>query len=546
LRQQAAAQPLSALLTLDGSGRVLRSDAGVRRMFGPLETGADWTASLPPGSAGCARRLLAELAAGHLVDQILPLLAAELRWLRVRGRPSVDGDGWQLRLDDLTGRGGSSLVAQVIYDPLTRALNRRAFLELADLPAVATAQFAGVLVLDIRRFRRINEVWGRRTGDECLIQTARWLHAISRPSDAVVRLADAEFAVLYGKDSEVVAELRHSSVRSFRIQDHDVQLSLQAGWSERDEATSLVTALDEAETALAVAKRDAWRNVVAWTAEIAVDAAAAAAAEEAVHQAVQAGQEAVHFQPIVDVVTGRVTAVEALVRLGGPAADLPADQVLAASHRLGLTPTFASRIYDLAFSDGLRLRAVFPGCAIGVNVSREFLSTGLAIDTVLASARRCDVAPEQILLELTEDVATGLSTELLFSELRRAAAAGMRIAIDDFGRGETSLALLRTLPLTAIKLDRSLIPDPADLPGWEFLAATVSLLSRITRQITAEGIESVQQSARLRELGVASQQGYLFSLPRSADYWVAHGLVLPAAAAGSPGAGAGSSSAAHG
>ena len=131
--------------------------------------------------------------------------------------------------------------------------------------------------------------------------------------------------------------------------------------------------------------------MVRWTDEIAEQTARSAAAEEAVQQAISAGDETVLFQPVVDLRTGAVSGVEALVRLGGPAAELPTDLVLAASHRLGLTASFAERIYELAFSNGLRLRSVFPGCLLNINVSREFLSTGLAIDTVLATAGRFDI-----------------------------------------------------------------------------------------------------------------------------------------------------------
>jgi diguanylate cyclase len=212
----------------------------------------------------------------------------------------------------------------------------------------------------------------------------------------------------------------------------------------------------------------------------------------------------------------------------GPAAELPTDLVLAASHRLGLTPSFAERIYELAFGNGLRLRSVFPGCLLNINVSREFLSTGLAIDTVLATAGRFDIPLSEVVLELTEEVATELPPELLFDELGRAAEHGLQLAIDDFGRGETSLALLRKLPLTAIKLDRSLLPAHPDERGWDFVEGVVSLLSKLTCRIIAEGVETPDQSRRLRQLGVYAQQGYLFAEPRDTAFWLANGLTVTA------------------
>nr|MDQ2956582.1 EAL domain-containing protein [Actinomycetota bacterium] len=327
--------------------------------------------------------------------------------------------------------------------------------------------------------------------------------------------------------SGVASRLRQASERTVHVDGHRILLSLQAGWATRSPSTSLLTAAEEAETALAVAKRQAWRTIVPWTAEISQDAVEAAAAEEAVQQAVAAHQEAVRFQPVLNLAERRVSGIEALVRMGGPAANLPIDRILDASHKLGLTPQLAARVYDLAFTEGLLLREVFPGCLLGVNVSREFLSTGLAIDIVIGSAQRAGVPLDQVVVELTEDVAAGLSTELLSSELHRGRELGMHMVIDDFGRGETSLSLLRKLPLSGIKLDRSLLPQDDDDRAWDFVEGTVSLLASLTDRIIAEGIETELQSNRLRAIGVDLQQGYFFGRPETSGYWLEHGLVIP-------------------
>jgi EAL domain-containing protein (putative c-di-GMP-specific phosphodiesterase class I) len=217
-----------------------------------------------------------------------------------------------------------------------------------------------------------------------------------------------------------------------------------------------------------------------------------------------------------------------LVRLGGSAAGLPTEQIIAASHRLGLTPHFAEAVFDLAFSEGKVLQARFPGAYIAVNISREFLGSGLAIDTVLRCARRAGMALPDVLVELTEDLADGVSTDMLLTELGLGVERGLRMAIDDFGRGETSLSLLRTLPVSAIKLDRSLLPLDDDAKAWAFVAGTVSLLRTMTQRLIAEGIETELQCRRLRELGIDLQQGYLFGQPQPLRHWLEHEVVLPA------------------
>jgi diguanylate cyclase (GGDEF)-like protein len=519
-----------ALLELTGAVRWAEQDYAAVTGADRPAAGRYWPDTLPAELREAAARMLADLADSGPADRILPCFTPDLRWLRIRLLQVSRPDGTPLllaRLDDLTDLAANSLLAQLIREPLTGLYNRPAFLDLAALPATATARYTGALAVDIRRFRRINEVWGAAAGDRCLIEAARWLGSLCSAGDLLFRFGGAEFLLLLGPSSSAPDLLAESGSRPVRFGRRQIQLSLQAGWSARTDGSSLLALAEQADTALATAKRQAWRNVVRWTDEIAEQTARAAADEEAVQQAISAGAEAVLFQPVVDLREGRVSNLEALVRLGGPAAQLPTDLILAASHRLGLTPQFADRIYQLAFADGLQLRSVFPGCLFNINVSREFLSTGLAIDTVLAAADRFGIPLSEVVIELTEEVATELPNELLFAELGRAAEHGLQLAIDDFGRGETSLALLRKLPLTSIKLDRSLLPTHPDERGWEFVEGVVSLLSKLTGRIIAEGVETPEQSSRLRQLGIYAQQGYLFAEPKDLAYWLANGLAVP-------------------
>lgn len=509
---------------LDPDGRVLAADSSYSTVLGcAAPIGSRWTATIGPHSV---EELLAELRGRGTVDRIVPVVADRPRWYRVQGRRTAQGGTGRpvlaCQIEDLTDADGS-LAAELIRDPLTGLYNRRAFLDLAALPAISTSRYQGVLLVDIRGFRRITELWGQQIGDLCLVEAADWLRGLAGDGDVVMSLSGSRFIVVSTAESAIAEAVAGAGTRTVAAGWRRILLSLQAGWADRSEARSLLAAADEAETALAVTKRDAWRAVVSWTPAIARAAARVAAVEEAVQQAVAAGLEAVSFQPIVDLAGARVSGVEALVRMGGAASAVPTDEILAASHKLGLTPNLAGRVYDLAFSEGLQLREVFPECLIGVNVSREFLSTGLAIDTVLRSARRAGVALEQVVVELTEDRAVGLSSEVLTSELRRGAEAGMQMVIDDFGRGETSLSLLRSLPLAGIKLDRSLLPADDDAGGWDFLEATVALLRRLTGRIIAEGVENLAQSQRLRGLGIDRQQGYFFGQPETSAHWLRAG-----------------------
>lgn len=526
----------SLILAIDGT--VLHTeDSYVATLGLDVSTpvvGRHWPSTMPSAASAVAEEILAELGEAPSLDRMIVSASGRPSWLRVQAWHAQQGGGGPvllvLQLCELgnpeTDR--RSLAAQIIRDPLTGLFNRRAFFELAKLSSEATATFAEVLVVDIRRFKRVNDLWGQQVGDRCLIETAGWLRTMAAAEDVLFRLDGSRFVLLCTRDSTVAEKLRAGSERTVHVDGRRIPLSLQAGSSRRSPGTSLLSTAEEAESALEVAKRQAWRTVVPWTAQISHNAVEAASVENAVQQALAGHHETVLFQPLVNVALGRVGGVESLLRLGGPASAVSTDQVLASSHRLGLTPQFAARVYDLAFTEGLRLRSVFPGCLLGVNVSREFLSTGLAINTIVASARRAGVPLGEVVVELTEDVAAGLSTEQLMVELHRGAELGMQMMIDDFGRGETSLSLLRKLPLAGVKLDRSLLPTDDDGRAWDFVRGTVGLVRNFSDRVIAEGIETELQSRRLHEIGVDIQQGYFFGQPQTSEYWLQHGFALPA------------------
>jgi EAL domain-containing protein (putative c-di-GMP-specific phosphodiesterase class I) len=270
------------------------------------------------------------------------------------------------------------------------------------------------------------------------------------------------------------------------------------------------------------AKASPVRRVVRWNAEISHAAQVRVTEEEHVRNAIAAGDVQVHFQPIVDTEARRVDGLEALVRLPGAGAQVEAERIIAATRELGLTPSLAKLVCDRAFSEGALLRKYFPTASVSVNVSREFMASGRAMDVVIASAKAAGLSPGEVTLELTEEVAAGVSSSVLVSELRRGAEWGLAVVIDDFGRGETALSTLRGLPLSGIKLDRSLVPPDGDEDGWRFVEGIVSLLRTLARQVVAEGVESLTQSRRLRDIGVAMQQGFLFGEPQPAAFWTLH------------------------
>lgn len=463
-----------------------------------------------------------------VADQLLPTLQPVPRWLRIRGNPVTQvasGESLlRLRIEEvaLPHDEPAGLADEIVRDSLTGLYNRRAFIDIAALDDPLDSPFTAVVLADIRRFRRINDVWGQTIADQALAEVAGWLRAATASSDVLIRLTGDQFIVLCTSGSQLVAELEASPEIPVPNAASQLMVTVRAGWTARRPGQALLAAADRAERALEAAKVNPLRRVVKWNAEISRAARTRVAEEEQVRQAIGAGDVAVYFQPLVDTSRHQVEGLEALVRLPGPGARVGAERIITASQDLGLTPSLAQLVCDRAFSDGVLLHEHYPSATVGVNVSREFMASGRAIDIVIASATTAGLAPSEVVVELTEEVAAGVSPSVLVAELRRAVDWGLAVLIDDFGRGETALSTLRGLPLTGIKLDRSLVPTEDDADGWRFIEAIVVLLRTLARTVVVEGVETVTQSRRLREAGVSIQQGYLFGEPQPATFWMSH------------------------
>ena len=520
-------RPVAAVLIAEDSTITWWNEPfGDLSVIGPDVFGKPIAAALPADMSAALAEVHSDALSGELVDRLVTSVQPEPRWFRVHAREAAYAGSPRtlvvVQLDQISTEHAEAGSAsdEIVRDALTGAFNRRALFDIAELDDPAGSPFASVLLADVRRFSSINDVWGQAAGDQCLVEVSRWLHSVALPGDVVVRLSGDEFLVLGLQGSDVAHAIETAGELSIVVGGQEIPFMLRAGWTVRRPGQSLLAAAQRAERALTAAKRSAWRSVVAWTAEISRAATTRVVEEETVRRAIAAGAIDVHFQPLVDVVAGSVVAVEALVRLAGASVEISAEGIIYAGERLGLMPELARMICDRAFAQAATLTQAFPGVRIGVNVSRDFLGTGLAVGTVVSSATTAGLRLEDVVLELTEEFATGVSRATVMSELRRAAELGMSVMIDDFGRGETALSTLKALPLAGIKLDRSLLPGDTDESGWAFVSGTAALLHTLAPVLVAEGIETPVQSRRLRELGISVQQGFLLGPPRPASDWL--------------------------
>ena len=410
-------------------------------------------------------------------------------------------------------------------DPLTGLGNHRRFFDKVERligdRADDPAPFA-VGIIDLDGFKPINDLFGQPAGDEILVQVAMRLRAAADGHATVARIGSDEFAFLYPLvfSEEAAAEKARMLIEilsaPYDVGDRTARLSASVGCSlfySGDESTDIL--IGKAETALYHAKRSGRGRVVVYTREMEEAARRMTRMEQALRRAVSAGEVEPYFQPIVDLQTRRILGFETLARwtdadLGvvSPVAFIPIAEergIIGALSQLVLRKaTEAARAWpqDLFLSFNLS-----PSQLVDQN-------TGLHILTILD---RTGFDPRRLEIEITE---TGLMSDpvsagKIIEDLRR---CGIRVSLDDFGTGQSSLGRLRDFHFDKLKIDRSFILSLLeDRPSEHIVRAILAMCDGLGIEAVAEGIEEEAQVARLIEFGCKGGQGYLFGRPADAD-----------------------------
>jgi diguanylate cyclase (GGDEF)-like protein len=409
-------------------------------------------------------------------------------------------------------------------DPLTGIANRRElFVALNEAlgRARVSGERVGVFFLDIDNFKTLNDSMGHSYGDRVLVAIARRLEAIAKDRGFAARLGGDEFTVvqLNGVDPEAIQAFGTSIVRAFdtplQVDDREVIVSVSVGASvfpdhEKD-AEALLRAAD---AALFRAKSLGRSQLAAFTPELLVTASAKFAIEQKLRRAIQGDEFELFYQPLISTETQDVESVEALIRWRMPDGGYRApDEFLAVAEESGLIVEISDWVLRTAISTAARWhRGPWPTARVAINVSaRQFLDYRF-VGQLESLLREYDLPARCLELELTESVLqTGSHTVKTLEQLR---AIGVAIALDDFGTGYSSLASLQRLPLTRVKLDRSLIAGIDDNARSAAIArATIALCRGLGLEVTAEGVERLEQLAMLLPQGEISLQGYLFTRP---------------------------------
>ncbi len=404
-------------------------------------------------------------------------------------------------------------------DELTGLANRRQLVERLTEAVERPGPGGALVILDLDRFKEINDSLGHAAGDRILRAVTRRLSPVVTGDMLLGRLGGDEFAVVApGASPEAGAELAERLRRSlsdlFEVAGRTIPLDASFGVAAApSHGTTAGELMSHADIAMYRAKRqrtgveifDPARDIASPERLALLGELRAALAE---------GQFHVHYQPQLDLETGTVVSIEALVRWEHPARGfLAPDEFLPAAEQANLMPRLTSYVLDRALGDCARLRRSGFPVAVAVNVSPADLIDGRLPERIEERLAAHAMPSGALLVEVTEstilaDRVRGLKV------LRRLRDAGVAISVDDYGTGQASLSYLRDLPLSAIKLDRSFIDGvPEDGRNAAIVRSTVELAHAFGLPIVAEGIEDAAALEWLRELGCDLGQGFHIARP---------------------------------
>ncbi len=473
-----------------------------------------------------------------------------VRVLAARGEVERDAVGVPVRVRgtalDVTERkrAEEELRRHAYDDPLTGLPNRHAFTELlaaaarrADAPP---GQMFAVAFLDLDRFKSVNDSLGHHRGDRLLALVAERFRKCAGPGVTVARFGGDEFALLLegiGDADQViaVAERVHAALRApFRLGGLELRTTASVGIAIGGPAAKVGDLLRDADTAMYRAKAGGAGRTAVFDAGMRAAVTRRLTLEAGMQRALERGEFRLAYQPIVALATGAITGFEALVRWEHLHLGLlmPSEFIPVAEEAGLIVPLGAWILSEACRQLGAWRRETPSGEAltVAVNLSaRQIAQPGLVehVERVLAEM---DLPPASLHLEITEGVLVA-DTEAAHATLARLRGLGVGVHLDDFGMEYSSLDYLRRFPIDAIKVDQSFVRGLlASERDRAVVQAIVTLAHSLGLQVTAEGIETFEQKARLEKLGCDRGQGYFFAQPVSADE--ARALLTPGAIAG--------------
>jgi diguanylate cyclase (GGDEF)-like protein/PAS domain S-box-containing protein len=523
---------------------IFRSDVGLRLGYANARCieilgvntaglhGSRWLDTLAPADRARVVTALEGVLEGDEaeVDQVkIERPDGSARWVSIRVAPVLSthrSGGFVGSVEDVTERRllEQALSHDATHDRLTGLPNRSLLWEALQEQLTRPEPAVAVLFVDLDDFKFVNDSFGHETGDELLLSVAARLTDAVRPHDLVTRFGGDEFVVVCAdvgdpaQAERIARRLVDSLAPPFTIAGREINVSASMGLVLSTEpGLDPETVLRDADTALYQAKASGKARWALFDERVRQGVTTRLAMANALRRAIENDQLTVHYQPIVDQVTGRAVGVEALSRWHdsefGPVS--PA-LFVALAEEMGVIDRLGEWVLRAACRQFARWQADLGDLApayLSVNLSARQLSGPGLVETVMSTLETTGVAPRRLCLELTETVFMG-EIEGAVGQLRDLCTLGVRLAMDDFGTGYSSLSSLRRFPGEFLKIDRSFVAGlRTDPTAPAIVAAIVSLSEALGLSPVAEGVENDDDADLLRTLGCRYAQGYLYARP---------------------------------
>jgi len=460
------------------------------------------------------------------------------RWMLCRGAVVRDDDGSIVRMagsqTDITERkeAEAQLRHDAFHDKLTEVPNRAFFIErleslISEDPSESDRPF-GVLFLDLDRFKAINDSLGHTVGDELLQRVTKRVRNCLRPHDTLARLGGDEFGILLdglnrdGEAPSVANRIRAKLEEPFAIRGNRLYISASIGVVVSEgQYRSPKELLRDADVAMYSAKRDKFKQVAVFDAEMDGHVVGETHLQSALRRALENDELALHYQPIVDLRDDSLIGFEALARWEHPEyGPIPPNEFIPLAEEAGMVVPLGKWVLEEAseqMSEWLDRSVAADNQTMNVNLSAPEISSPRLVSELGRALRQAGLRGRHIQVEITERILLTNPEDIaaMFDELDR---MDVQICIDDFGTGYSSLSYLRRFRADSMKLDREFVQGVhRSEQDQEIVRAILRLADNLGLQVVGEGIETPEQRTTLHELGIDVGQGFLWTKPLPAD-----------------------------